>query len=729
MNGLPVRENGPDDALPPHHRRFNLPAAPPLCRVSRTVIDRRIVSLLLFAVSSVSFFLPSLAGETRPETTNPQNAASRWKREGWPLLQQHCLDCHNADTQEAELDLSGLESFDTTEGGGGGEMQRVLEMVRFGAMPPEDAGELSDADRKTLVSSHERMIFSVSCDLRPRAGKVTLRRLNRAEYNNTIRDLFGMDLHPADAFPSDEVGAGFDNNGDLLSLSPMLMEKYITAAEYVATRVLVDPAGVDKEALPPSQKRILRRSAKRSDDRWVGVQDAAAACLGPLMRQAFREPVSKEEIHPYAQLAVQATERGESYHRGLQIAISAVLMSPRFLFRVEVPADNTLRPTPNQSPATQSTPNRSDIRLTSHQLATRLAYFLWSSIPDERLRRDADKNRLDGQVLERHVRRMLSDTKADSLATQFAGQWFGLRNLVTHEVNTDLFGRFDQQLKDAMARETELVFMHLVREDRPVAELLTADYSFLNERLAKHYGIAGVEGDEFRRVSTKGTLRRGILTHASVLTLTSNPGRTSPVKRGKWILENVLGTPPPEPPPGVPGLDETKTAKAGATWRQQLEVHRADPSCAACHRVMDQLGFGMEQFDAVGRFRKLDGGSPVDASGELPGGRTYNGAAELSDVLGSSERRAFARTAVQRLLTFALGRELSPDDRCTVDEIVETAAARDYRFVDLVLAVVNSRPFQYYEWSGPSDQGPIEQVPIEQVPIEQGPSNQAETRE
>ena len=382
---------------------------------------------------------------------------------------------------------------------------------------------------------------------------------------------------------------------------------------------------------------------------------------------------------------IQATDRGESYYQGLQVAISAVLMSPRFLFRVETPPDGY-----------QHRPN-ADVPLTPHQLATRLSYFLWSSLPDDRLLGDADRDRLDENRVAEHVHRMIADERADTLATEFAAQWLGLRNLPQHEVDADRFAGFDPPLKQAMSRETELLFMHLVRENRPIAELLTADYSYLNERLADHYGMDGVQGDHFRRVSLNGTPRRGILSHASVLTLTSNPARTSPVKRGKWVLENVLGTPPPEPPAGVPELDQTKAAAANASLREQLEAHRADPSCAACHKVMDQLGFGLEQFDAIGRFRNPDAGPAIDASGELPGGRVFNGAAELGGLLGRSERDAFARTATERLLTFALGRELSPADRCVVDSIVLRTAENDHRFVDLVWEVIQSRPFRYYE--------------------------------
>jgi hypothetical protein len=793
-------------------------------------------------------------------------SASLWQQDGWPLVQQFCLDCHHSDSREGELDLSGYEKLGALRGAvdGGASMQRVLEMVRFGAMPPEDAVQPTSQQRKRLVAALDQALFAVSCDLRPRAGKVTARRLNRAEYNHSIRDLFGLDLRPAETFPSDEVGAGFDNNGDVLSLSPMLMEKYLDAAELIAAKVLIDPASlphVDQErasdqlvvhgqtrtgsfygrflapgafvwadfeipvagqyrvrvrggntssagppttvavfdrkgvlrgkddlgyyggsgraesfdfhltlepgqhrfyvapleraeqslevgqavaerfaqvdpdliaaaierqkqplrpdrdiddrefpfmvrgvsvegpsshpadAFPPSQQAILRRLAKQRDDRWHDVDDSARECLRPLMRRAFRGPVSDDEVKRYAGLVSQATSRGDSYYRGLQIAISAVLVSPRFLFRVEVP------------PPDAQADRDGGVRLTPHQLATRLSYFLWSSTPDEALLSEADRGGLAGAKLDKQVRRMIADPKSDALAEQFAAQWFGLRNLDAHEADTQRFPTFTPSLRQAMSRESQLLFQSLVRENRPVRELLTSDFSFLNEELAAHYGLQGVQGSEFRKVSLQGSGRRGILGHASVLTLSSNPARTSPVKRGKWILENVLGTPPPEPPSGVPELEETKTAEAGASLREQMELHRADPSCAACHRVMDQLGFGLEQFDAIGRYREGEGEVAIDASGELPGGRTFNGAGELSDLLGRTEADAFARTAVERLMTFALGRELSPSDRCTVDEIAARTAANQHQLVDLIVEVVNSRQFQYYDWSEPTSSG------------------------
>ncbi|MGB7329129.1 MAG: DUF1592 domain-containing protein [Rubripirellula sp.] len=818
------------------------------------MIDFRIVSLAVLIVA-----LPSL------DQTSVAHA-NDWKTVGWPLLQKYCIDCHNADNAEAEWDLSSFENVDSVDGGADS-MQRVLEMVRFGAMPPEDSDLPTDQERKTLVKSLDETMFAVSCDLRPRPGKVTARRLNRTEYNHSIRDLFGMDLRPADQFPSDETGAGFDNNGDVMSMSPLMIEKYLTAAEQVASAVIVDPDTIEKldddvpsdqllihgdvkvgsffgrfmkpdgfvwanfdvkmpgeyvlqfrggvsekktddkiaavfddsgklvgtmkmgyfgggggadseqiklnlsvgrrrlmvryfdkdeplqigktyrkefdsldpdwvksadeslkkprkpsrdidlgeysvlfrsmnlsgpaklpdEAFPPTQKTIVRKVAPRRGGSWYDVDESAEECLRPLMRRAFRGPVTDEEVARYADLALEAKDRGESYYRGLQISVAAVLVSPRFLFRVETPDAKTLE---QQSDASEP------VTLTQHQLATRLSYFLWSSIPDETLLSLADRGKLTRAELPKQIDRMLKDPKSKSLSSEFASQWLGVRKLAEHEADTTQFKTFGSALKVAMAKETELFFDHVLRMNRPASELLTADYSFVNLDLAKHYAmpneiVATLKSDKFEKVSLEGMPRRGVLSHASVLTLTSNPNRTSPVGRGKWILENILGTPPPEPPPGVPEIDEAKTASAGLSFREQLEQHRADPSCASCHRVMDQLGFGLEEFDAVGRFRSTDGGKPIDASGEMPGRRNFNGAVELSKLLGETESESFARTATSRLLTFALGRELTPADRCTIDAIIDKTAKNEFRFRDLIVETILSPPFQTYDWIEP----------------------------
>lgn len=823
----------------------------------RLIVARLVALICLFTLTHTACGQNAKAKEEAARKKKAAEANTAWKKNGWPKLKKFCIECHNADTQEAEVDLSLLEHLDSSDPASSS-MMRVLEMVRFGAMPPDDAELPTETERKALVAALDNALYSVTCDLRPRAGKVTARRLNRAEYNNSIRDLFGMDLRPADAFPSDEVGAGFDNNGDVLSLSPMMIEKYLAAAESVSQKVLVDwdeipkldieipsdrmyvhgktktggfngifldpdafawvtveipikgeyrfrvrggnserdksktnvaiydrdgvlvglddlkyyggggeserfefrlnlepgkhrfvmepieddeidlkvgetrserfdkldpqiikdatkrrakpltpdddldasrypfmfrkvevvgPKKIPDDLLPPKQYELLRRMADRRDGRWHNVESAAIESLKPIMRLAFREPVQTKDVKPYARLVEDACQRGDSYYRGMQIAISAILVSPRFLFRVETPPDGW-KPKKGET----------DVQLTQYQLATRLSYFLWSSTPDNQLLNEAQHNRLKGNGLEYNVRRMLSDKRSESLANQFAAQWLGLRNLAEHEADTEeTFKGFDPKLMDSMSRETRMLFSHVVRENKPVGELLTADYTFINRDLAKHYKIDfDSDSDEFVRVSLKGTPRRGLLSHGSMLTLTSYATRTSPVQRGKWILENILGTPPPDPPANVPDL-ETKSADENASLRDQLKLHRDSPTCSSCHKVMDQLGFGLEQFDAIGRYRKMEGNLPVDASGVLPGGRKFDGVAELSEVLSKTERKAFAKTMVERLLTFAIGRELSPNDRCVVDEIVQKAEKKDYRMVDLILGVVQSRPFGYYE--------------------------------
>ena len=331
--------------------------------------------------------------------------------------------------------------------------------------------------------------------------------------------------------------------------------------------------------------------------------------------------------------------------------------------------------------------------MTQHQLATRLSYFLWASMPDDELRRAADANTLrDPRVLSAQVRRMLRDPKAQALAEQFGGQWLQFRALESTTRNRERFPDFEDYLRLSMRRETELFVAHIVREDRSILDFLDAKYSFMNERLARHYGIAGVSGPEFRRVALAGTPRGGVLTQASVLTVSSYATRTSPVLRGKWVLDNLLNAPPPEPPNDVPNLDET-TIGTSASMREQLQEHRKNPTCASCHRRMDPLGFGLENFDAVGAWRTADGKFPIDASGKLPDGSEFTGPDELRAVL-RGQPDAFAEALTSKLLTYALGRGLERYDRRTVKEIAARLPARDYRFSALVLEIVNSLPFQ-----------------------------------
>jgi hypothetical protein len=371
------------------------------------------------------------------------------------------------------------------------------------------------------------------------------------------------------------------------------------------------------------------------------------------------------------------TELSETYDYGLYVALQAVLVSPDFLFRVEAdpPAD------------------AKDRALSPFEVASRLSYFLWSSMPDEELLQLAEAGRmLEPDVLRQQVRRMLQDPKSEALSRNFAAQWLNLRNLADVRPNPEVYPEFDNALRQSMSRETELLFSTITREDRSIEEFLTADYSFVNERLARHYGIAGVTGEEFVRVSLAGTQRAGVLTHASILTLTSNPGRTSPVKRGKWILENILAEVPPPAPAGVPPLEEAGKDVSGLSLRERMELHRKDPACAVCHRILDPLGMGFENFDGTGRWRDQDAGKAVDASGELFGGDRFSGPGELLGLLKARKERFF-RAFSEKMLIYSLGRGLEYYDRCAVEDALIQLKNNGYRFSALVEAIVTSDAF------------------------------------
>ena len=373
----------------------------------------------------------------------------------------------------------------------------------------------------------------------------------------------------------------------------------------------------------------------------------------------------------------QGRQEGD-FDTGIQHALARVLIAPRFVYRVE------------EEPETL--PVGTVYRLSDLELASRLSFFLWSSIPDDELLDVASKGRLrDRAMLERQVKRMLADPKSDALIQNFAGQWLYLRELANVETEAK---NFDENLRQAFRRETELLFGAIVREDRSLVDLLDADYTFVDERLARHYNIPNIRGSHFRRVTLDpSSPRRGLLGHGSMLTVTSVATRTSPVSRGKWILENLLGTPPPVPPPGVEtnlGEGETNTT---TSLRQRLEQHRANPVCASCHRIMDPLGFSLENFDLVGTWRELDGTTRIDASGQLADGTALNGPADLRRAL-LSRSEAFVTTATEKLMIYALGRPMHYTDMPTVRSIVRRAAANDSRFSSVMLGVIESAPFQ-----------------------------------
>jgi hypothetical protein len=431
----------------------------------------------------------------------------------------------------------------------------------------------------------------------------------------------------------------------------------------------VDIVGPFHPGAEPSEssKRIFACTEK--------TPECARQIVEHLARRAYRRPVTKQEADELVNLAALVRKSGDSFEEGIRVALQAMLMSPNFLFRVE------------REPTSASA-----YAIDECALASRLSYFLWSSMPDEELMRAADDGRLQRpEVLESEVRRMLKDPKSDALVENFAGQWLGLRLLDRRKPDPAHFPEVDDELLDAMRRETSLFARAIMREDRSVLDFIDGRYSFLNGPLARYYGITGVTGEEFRRAEFDGEKRSGVVTQASVLTLSSYATRTSPVLRGKWVLENLLGTPPPPPPPGVPPLEEANPG-TDASLRQRLEQHRANPSCAVCHNQMDPIGFGLENYDAAGAWRDVDGKFPIDSSGKLPGGASFGGAKELKQVL-KSQADLFTRNLTERMLTYALGRGIESYDRATVDQIAGRLAANGYRFSTLVMEVVNSNAF------------------------------------
>jgi uncharacterized protein DUF1592/uncharacterized protein DUF1588/uncharacterized protein DUF1587/uncharacterized protein DUF1585/uncharacterized protein DUF1595 len=433
----------------------------------------------------------------------------------------------------------------------------------------------------------------------------------------------------------------------------------------------------------PTSRDALRRGSPKSDESGSASRTAEASCarqiLSALARRAYRKPVTDADLQPVLSFYDTGRARG-GFERGIQMGLQRILASPQFMFRVERdPAD--------VAPGAV-------YRISDIELASRLSFFLWSSIPDDELLKVASQGRLkEPAVLEQQVRRMLASDRARALVTNFAGQWLQLRNVRSVLPNSDEFPDFDDNVRQAFLRETELFVDSIMREDRNVLDLLRADYTFVNERLARHYGMPDVYGSYFRRVTVTDEARKGLLGQGSILAVTSHAERTSPVLRGKWVLDTIVGTPPPPPPPDIPALKENEEGQKPRTMREQMAEHRSMPVCASCHKVMDPIGFALENFDAVGAWRSREAGGPIDASGELADGTKVDGVVTLRNAL-LNRPDVFVGTMTEKLLTYALGRGLDAHDMPVVRSIVRQSAARDYHFSSLVLGIVNSVPFQ-----------------------------------
>lgn len=602
--------------------------------------------------------LPALFAAAPPSRQAAQ-AALTYERDIAPLVKTYCLRCHTAAKPRGGVvlettvnDATVLKHLKTWEKAG--------DALRADEMPPAGEKKPTAAEMDRLFRWFDAAVYKVDCTRPQDPGRVTIRRLNRVEYNNTIKDLVGVDFQPAKDFPSDDVGYGFDNIGDVLSMSPLLTEKYLDAAEKIVNQAF---------KTPDLRKRLMPRQGGPGP----GNRNAMYDNLKDFATRAYRRPVSDEEVRKLLRFVMLAREQGDAPDVGQRLAFTAALISPHFLFRIE------------------KEPGKDGL-ITQHELATRLSYFLWSSMPDEELFKLAGANKLrEPDVLEAQVKRMLKDNKARALAENFAGQWLNIRGLSAFEPDPKRFPGFNANLRNAMLRETELFFLHVVREDRSVLDFLNADYTFVNGQLARHYGIEGIKGDSFQKVSLTGTRRGGVLTHASVLAATSNPTRTSLVKRGKWVLENILGTPPPPPAPDAGELPSDGESKL--SLRQQVELHRKNPACATCHARMDPIGFALENFDAVGAWRTKDGKFDIDSSGTLPDGKSFNGPAEFRKIL-MEKKDQFVRCLADKMLTYALGRGTERSDRCFIEQISKETIRAEHTFSSLVLAVVKSDPFQ-----------------------------------
>lgn len=612
--------------------------------------------VVLLMLGAIAFSQPAVAA-SKPADFNKTIRS---------LFDKYCLGCHG-EKKKGDLDLRGYTDLASAKKSLP-TFQKLAEYLETREMPPEGKPQPSSSERKLLIAWVQTEVLGCDCD-HPDPGRVTIRRLNRAEYNNTVRDLTGVNLQPADDFPADDVGYGFDNIGDVLSVSPMLFEKYMAASAKI-----IDAAfRTNSNGLNTASSKIFVREPTAST-----TNDAARETISKFAGRAYRRPISGEELDRLMKIFRMVVDDGGSYESGIKMALRAVLVSPNFLFRGE------LQPEPDNPQSIHP--------VNDYALASRLSYFLWNSMPDDELFALAAKRKL-GANLEPQVKRMLRDPRARTLVDDFAEQWLEIRGLAMAAPDKAAFPEFDDELRNAMASETELFCEYVWKQDRSVLEFIDSDYTFLNERLARLYGIPGITGDEFQRVTLKTKERGGLLTQASILTVTSTATRTAPVKRGKWVLDNILGTPPPPPLADVPPLKEGSEEALHGTLRQRMEQHRADPSCAACHARMDPIGFGFENYNGIGAWRATEGEFPIDAAGQLLTGETFNGAAEFKRMLLTRKKDQFVRCLSEKMLTYALGRGLETYDKCAVDDIVASATKNNYRFSSLVVGVVKSPPF------------------------------------
>jgi mono/diheme cytochrome c family protein len=782
---------------------------------------RHVRRILILALTTAS------AGQIASSQT--QSAPPNASVAGQALVDRYCVGCHSTKLRTGGLALEGLDIHHVSDHAD--VWEKVLQKVHSGEMPPRGLPRPAPAEYAELGQYLEKSLDTASA-ASPNPGRPALHRLNRTEYSNAIRDLLGLDIHAGASLPADNTSFGFDNIADVLSMSPSLLERYVSVARSVSRMAvgdlklkptkdhyepLRDPAaarrprnervgddlpfdsrggidfkryfpldseyliqikmrpdpliaaeeGIEKPVLyemrlpiragmhavgvtfprdsskpenelPPGARRpgppeAKNAAADRTDAMDLVLDTArlkrfevthgsadpevadvmisgpysvtgrgetvsrekifvchpsggkdeetcADTILSNLARRAFRRPVVDADVTPLLAFYRSGRKAGD-FDDGIEKALEALLVSADFLFRAET------------DPA--GCKPGSVYRISDIELASRLSFFLWSSIPDNELLDLAEQGKLrDPVVLEQQTRRMLDDPRSQALVSNFAGQWLYLRNLSTWKPDAGIFPQFDESLRNSMRQQTELFFGSILRENRSILELLDADYTFLNQRLAEHYGIPDIYGPQFRRITLADPNRRGILGQGSILTVTSYPNRTSVVQRGKWVLENLLGTPPPPPPADVPELKPAGKDGKPLPLRQAMEQHRANAVCASCHARMDPIGFALENYDAIGRWRSEDAGSPIDVAGRFPDGAQFVGPGGLAHLLTTNYRDDFISTFTDKLLTYALGRGLEYYDQPAVRSIMRQAGRENYSMTSLVIAAVNSMPFE-----------------------------------
>ncbi len=599
-----------------------------------------------------------------------------------PLLAKYCTDCHGGAEPENELNLAFRDADDVTH--------RLLEdhrlfehmgeRIRTGKMPPKDADKPNASETSVLLNWIDGELIA-AFGSKPFGQVARVRRLTKVEYANTVRDLFYFNDFNADDLPPDDSGYGFNNIADLLTVSSGHLEQYLNTAEQAIVHL-------DQTAKPSPNWAEKDETYWEPDDGvflpikdvklgFNNNQDRVRLVLETFLPRAYRRSVTTEEIDrlmPFARLSL--TQEGESFirPRSTYATLRAVLSSPYFLYRIE------------------QDPPEGIALIDEYELASRLSYFIWSSMPDDELFQLAK----DGQLRERQdeqVRRMLADPKARALTENFAEQWLHLSALKNVAPDPNLFPEFDSQLLQSMREETERFVSHIISEDRSIMDFLNADYTFLNERLARHYGIDGISGDDFSQVKLEPRSQRGgLLTQASILTLTSPPTRTSPVKRGVWVLETLLNDPPSPPPADVPPL-EAEGAMVTGTVRQVMQKHRENAQCAGCHDQIDSFGLALENYNAIGIWRTKEGDSEIDSSGVLPTGVAFQNATEFRMHLNKMQPQ-FRIALVEKLLIYALGRGLEYADHRTVEDICIQVQQHDDRFSGVILAIIKSDLFQ-----------------------------------